>query len=77
MLNNDGKRSLIWLGVVLVAALGLRLFHLHDRVLWFDEAGSLLVARAGPAAIIDAVHDDIHSPFYFLILHYWLLPAQG
>jgi hypothetical protein len=77
MLNNDGKRSLISLSIVLVAALGLRLFHLQDRVLWFDEAGSLLVARAGPAEIIDAVHDDIHSPFYFLILHYWQLLGQS
>lgn len=77
ILNNDHNRSLIWLCVVLVAALGLRLFHLHDRVLWFDESGSLLVARAAPAGIIDAVHDDIHSPFYFLILHYWLVPGQN
>jgi uncharacterized membrane protein len=77
MLKNDGKRSLTWLSVVLLAALGLRLFHLHERVLWLDEADSLLIARAGPAEIIDAVRDDIHSPFYYLILHYWQLVVGG
>jgi mannosyltransferase len=63
--------------MLLLAALGLRLFHLQERVLWFDEANSLLIARAGPAEIIDAVRDDTHSPLYYLILHYWRFAAGG
>jgi len=62
---------------VLLVALGLRLFHLSQRVLWFDEANSLLIARAAPGRIIDAVLDDTHSPFYYLVLHYWQLLAGG
>ncbi len=73
----DNRRSVALLGVVLLAALGLRMFHLQDRVLWLDEADSLLIARAGPAEIIDAVRDDIHSPFYYLILHYWQFIVGG
>ena len=77
ILKIDNRRSVALLSVILLAALGLRLFHLHDRVLWFDEANSLLIARAGPAEIIDAVRDDIHSPFYYLILHYWQFAVGG
>lgn len=73
----DAKRSLALLGAVLLAALGLRLFHLQQRVLWFDEANSLLIAKAVPARIIDAVLDDTHSPFYYLVLRYWLFVAGG
>ncbi|MGD1018260.1 MAG: glycosyltransferase family 39 protein [Verrucomicrobiia bacterium] len=73
----DDRRSAALLSIVLLAALGLRLFHLQQRVLWFDEANSLLIARAGPAQIIDAVRDDTHSPFYYLILHYWRFVAGG
>jgi uncharacterized membrane protein len=71
-LKIDSKRSsTLLLGVVLLAALGLRLFHFQQRVLWFDEANSLLIAKASPSRIIDAVLDDTHSPFYYLVLHYW------
>jgi uncharacterized membrane protein len=69
--NIDGKRWGVLLILVLAAALGLRLFHLGERVVWFDEANSLLVARATPAQIIDAAHDDVHSALYYLILHFW------
>ena len=73
----DAKRSLALLGAVMLVALGLRLFHLQQRVLWFDEANSLLIAKAGPARIIDAVLDDTHSPFYYLVLRYWQFVAGG
>ena len=76
-MKTDAKRSLALLGAVLLAALGLRLFHLQQRVLWFDEANSLLIAKAVPARIIDAVLDDTHSPFYYLVLRYWLFVAGG
>ena len=62
---------------MLLAALGLRLFQLQQRVLWFDEANSLLIARADPDRIIDAVLDDTHSPFYYLVVHYWQSVAGG
>jgi len=67
----------MFLAIVLILALGLRLFHLSQRVLWFDEANSLLIAKASPSQIIDAVRDDTHSPFYYLVLHYWQFVTGG
>src|SRR5579859_5769184 len=58
-------------------ALGLRLFHLSQRVIWFDEANSLLIAQAAPAQIANAVLDDTHSPFYYVALHYWQFLCHG
>ena len=76
-MNFDGKRSGVLIIFVLAAALGLRLFHLGQRVVWFDEANSLLVARAAPAEIIDAARDDVHSALYCLILHTWQSVTTG
>jgi uncharacterized membrane protein len=76
-LKIDPKRSFALVGAVLLVALGLRLFHLQQRVLWFDEANSLLIAKAAPARIIDAVLDDTHSPFYYLLLRFWQFVAGG
>jgi uncharacterized membrane protein len=73
----DEQRAAVLLSIVLLAALGLRSFHLQKRVLWFDEANSLLIAKASPAAIINAVRDDTHSPFYYLVLHDWRFVARG
>ena len=74
-MNIDAKRSGVLLILVLAAASGLRLFHLGQRVVWFDEANSLLVARATPAEIVDAARDDVHSALYYLILHVWQFVA--
>lgn len=77
MVTIDRKRSGVWLILVLAAALGLRLFHLGDRVVWFDEANSLLVARATPSQIVGASWDDVHSPLYYLMLHFWQSAITG
>jgi mannosyltransferase len=59
-----------WLILVLILAAGVRLYQLPDRVVWFDEAVSLLVARATPAEIVSAAHDDTHPSGYNLVLHF-------
>jgi mannosyltransferase len=76
-LNIDGKRSGALLAVILTIALGLRLFHLGERVVWFDEANSLLIASAKPSQIVDAVIDDVHTPFYYLTLRWWQCAFRG
>ncbi|HXI85657.1 MAG TPA: glycosyltransferase family 39 protein [Verrucomicrobiae bacterium] len=76
-MNIDGKRAGVLLILVLAAALGLRLFHLGQRVVWFDEANSLLVAQAAPAKIIAAARDDVHSALYYLTLHVWQFVVTG
>lgn len=59
-----------WLLLVLVLALAVRLFRVEERAVWFDEAVSLLVAKASIPAIVAAAQDDTHSPFYYLALHF-------
>ncbi len=76
-MNIDRKQSGVLLILVLAAALGLRLFHLGQRVVWHDEAYSLLVTRAAPGKIIDAARDDVHSGLYYLILHIWQSVVTG
>jgi mannosyltransferase len=76
-LNIDGKRSCALLVVILALALGLRVFHLGERVVWFDEANSLLIAQAKPAQIVDAVRDDVHTPFYYITLRWWQCAFHG
>lgn len=56
--------------LVLLLATAIRLFQLPERVVWFDEAVSLLVARATPVEIVAAAHDDTHPPGYNLVLHF-------
>jgi 4-amino-4-deoxy-L-arabinose transferase-like glycosyltransferase len=58
-----------WLLLILVLALAVRLFRIEERVVWFDEAVSLLVAKAAVPDIIAAATDDTHPPFYNLALH--------
>jgi 4-amino-4-deoxy-L-arabinose transferase-like glycosyltransferase len=67
------------LGAVLLLATGVRLWALSDRVLWFDEAVSLLIAQAPAGDVFVAVQDDTHPPLYYLVLHYWtqLLPGES
>lgn len=73
-INSDSmrlmKRPVLTMLAVTMFALAARLFCIGDRVLWFDEAVSLLVAKAGVSDILVAAQDDTHSPFYYLVLHF-------
>ncbi len=69
-----------WLLLIVALALAMRLFRLEERVVWFDEAVSLLVAKADVSEIVAAAADDTHPPFYNLALHFCPrgeLPARG
>ncbi|MCX7885830.1 MAG: glycosyltransferase family 39 protein [Verrucomicrobiae bacterium] len=57
--------------LVLALALAVRLFQLGERVLWFDEAVSVLLAKARVAEMLAAIPDDAHPPLYYLLLHLW------
>jgi len=64
------NRTTLLVVALLALAGGVRLFHLGERVVWFDEAVSLLVAKASVSDIIAAATDDTHPPFYNLALHF-------
>jgi uncharacterized membrane protein len=50
----------------------LRLFHIGQQSLWFDEAFSLLLARQDISFILSNAAGDVHPAFYYLLLHFWL-----
>jgi mannosyltransferase len=72
-------RVLTWHGLALatifLAGLFLRLYGLGSESLWLDEATSLKVAQMDPMQIIFATTRDNNPPFFYLILHYWILLA--
>ncbi len=62
---------LVWCGLLLLVAAGLRLYALGQNSLWVDEHASLLTARF-PLADIPAAalsHDAFEPPVYFWLLH--------
>ncbi len=72
-------RILTWHGLALatifLAGLFLRLYGLGSESLWFDEALSLRIAQMDPMQIVFSTREDPNPPFYYLILHYWILFA--
>lgn len=59
---------------VLIAAALTRFWRLEFHSFWFDEAVSLVWARAEPADILRLtlqLSHDKHPPVYYLALHYW------
>ncbi|WPP02107.1 glycosyltransferase family 39 protein [Pseudomonas sp. HR96] len=56
------------LGLALLA-LAVRLVHLPERALWFDEAYSVLIAKQPVAQIWSLVAADVHPPLYYTLLH--------
>ncbi len=67
----EKKYFLVWCGLLLLVAAGLRLYALGQNSLWVDEHASLLTARF-PLADIPAAalsHDAFEPPVYFWLLH--------
>ena len=60
--------------VLLILGLVLRLFAVNQNSLWLDEATSLDVAAHSISDIIFGRAFDNHTPpFYYFLLHFWLL----
>jgi len=57
--------------VLLLVALGVRLWRIGAESLWLDEATSLFLARKSAAGVIAWTAKDIHPPLYYLLLHFW------
>jgi|GEM_PF-1208776 len=70
----DGRVSIptiVALGGILVAALGLRLANLGGKSLWLDEAYSVIQSQRPEVAVMGWA-DKVHPPFHFMLLHYWM-----
>ena len=61
-----------WLLLLIILALALRLFHLDQYGLWYDEAISYKAAQLDVRSILTNQIQSSHPPLYYLILHYWI-----
>ena len=71
-----GKRQLIWWSACAAAAIGvaLRLWAIGREPLWLDEAYSAYAADHGFTFLWQVVpRYETHPPFYYSLLHLWVL----
>lgn len=64
-------RRLSWplsLWLVVLAAFGLRIYGLGAQSLWYDEAFSVILARAELPTALRMLSADFHPPLYYLVL---------
>lgn len=57
--------------LILLLAFALRLYALDTRMVWYDEAFSVLLSEKAPLDIVRGTAADIQPPLYYLLLHYW------
>lgn len=60
------------LGVVIVAAVGIRCWRIPQRSLWFDEAFSWRVATFPIPEMLARTAGDNHPPLHFALLKAWM-----
>lgn len=58
--------------LLVLLALGLRLYRIDAQSLWSDEGNSVSLAQHSFARIVQASAQDIHPPLYFWTLHLWI-----
>ena len=58
--------------ILILVALGLRLTRLNFQPLWWDEGWSLYFATTDLGSMLRLTAVDIHPPFYYLLLHFWI-----
>jgi len=65
------KYGLALLAIVLIG-LFLRVYQLGTQSIWYDEAFSISLSKMSLSQMVQATTADVHPPFYYLILHYWV-----
>ncbi|MDQ4075476.1 MAG: glycosyltransferase family 39 protein [Chloroflexota bacterium] len=60
------------LGLLLVAA-ALQFWSLDAQSLWYDEGFSVWLSQHSLGEIVARTAADIHPPFYYLLLHGWIV----
>jgi uncharacterized membrane protein len=73
------SRARIGLAGVFAVAIALRLIHLSERPLWYDEAFAVLYAEKsfstmlhGTLTSVQGVAADVHPLLYYALLHGWM-----
>ena len=65
------------LPVAIGIGLLLRVLLIGSKSMWLDEAMSLQVTQAGPAAWLSGAAEAYHPPLYYTFLHYWIQLGQS
>lgn len=63
--------KLIYLLIFLIAAF-LRVYNIEQKNLWFDEVFSWHISEGSVRQIVAETSGDIHPPFYYIVLKYWI-----
>jgi mannosyltransferase len=71
--NRGNIRLLALLTFLVFLAFTLYSFRLDHQSLWYDEGFSVYVASMSLGEITAHTARDIHPPFYYYLLHFWLL----
>lgn len=61
--------------ILLLSALGIRLYGLDAQPLWWDEGYSLYASSMPIGSMIVETAEDIHPPLYYAVLHVWEMLA--
>jgi uncharacterized membrane protein len=70
--NRSSTTRRVLLLLVILIAFSLRAHRLNFQPLWWDEGYSLYFATMDLAAMVAATASDIHPPFYYALLHFWI-----
>jgi len=62
----------IFLGAILLLALGLRIYEAGSREIFYDDAFSYFLAQQTPGNIVAGTAADTMPPLYYFLLHYWM-----
>lgn len=57
---------------ILFLSLFIRVYGLGDENIWIDEVFSVRLANLSLSEIVAETSQDVHTPFYYMILHYWV-----
>jgi len=58
--------------IIIFAGFALRINKISDESFWLDEGYSVMVSRLTPLNIIKECEKEVHPPFYYILLHYWI-----
>ncbi|HWR66948.1 MAG TPA: glycosyltransferase family 39 protein [Bellilinea sp.] len=62
----------VFLGAILLPALGLRLYKAGSREIFYDDAFSYFLAQQSLGKIIAGTAADTMPPLYYFLLHFWM-----
>ena len=75
--NRGSRLVLAVMGITTLAVFALYVCTLGKQSLWFDEGLSVNFSARPMADLLDTlIHQDIHPPLYYLLLHFWM-PLAG